>query len=195
MVAPTRRERAMPRKPPRPHDRRQTGISLIEQIMVIAIVGILAAIAMPALGSLLQRNQVQAAQLDFIAALHHARGLAVTAGRFAHFCPSNDGLHCAGTSRWDAGWLIGHPARHKNEPDPAPARARAGYTGITILGDAGRKLTRFRADGTASGSTNTWRFCRKGRTEQALVVIVSNSGRVRAAPATAEQAASCAAAP
>lgn len=175
--------------------RRQAGVTLIEQILAVAIVGVLAAIAMPALGSLLRRTQVQAAQLDFIAALQHARGLAVTTGRPAQFCPSGDGLHCAATSRWDVGWLIGHPARGNGEPDPAPTRVQASYAGIAILGDAGRKLTRFRPDGTASGSTNTWIFCHKGRTEQALVVVVSNAGRVRAASATADQAASCAAEP
>lgn len=184
----------MPR-PPFHSRHRYAGVTLIEQIAVIAIVGVLAAIAVPAMGSLLQRHQVQAAQLDFVAALQHARGLAVTSGRRTHFCPSNDGIRCTDTSRWDSGWLIGHPMRGNGEPEPVPTRVRASYAGITILGDTGRKLTRFRADGTASGSTNTWRFCRKGHTEQALVVIVSNSGRVRAARATAEQAARCAAEP
>lgn len=175
------------------HAARQVGITLIEQILVIAIVGILAAIAMPALGSLQRRTQLQTAQLDFIVALQHTRGLAVTSGRAAHFCPSDDGLQCAGAPRWENGWLIGHPARRKDEPDPAPLRVRTGYPGITILGDVGRKLTRFRPDGTASGSTNTWRFCRTGIPDGALVVIVSNAGRVRSMPASAEQAARCAA--
>lgn len=172
---------------------RHAGITLIEQILVIAIVAVLAAIAMPALGTLLRRNQVQTAQWDFIAALQHARGMAVTTGRTTHFCPSSDGQQCAGAPRWESGWLIGHAARSRGEQDPAPTLVRTGYTGITILGDTGRKLTRFHPDGMAIGSTNTWRFCPVGHPDGALVVVVSNTGRVRGAPATAEQAARCAA--
>ncbi|HKR77335.1 MAG TPA: GspH/FimT family pseudopilin [Rhodanobacter sp.] len=173
---------------------RQRGVTLIEQVMVVAILGVMAAIAMPSLASLLQRNQVQVAQTEFIAALQHARGSAVLSGKPTLFCPSRDGAHCSGETHWESGWLIGHDRTRQGQPDAAPLRVRDGYDGITVLGDSGRQLTRFQSDGTASGTTNTLRFCRRGQAEGALVVVISNSGRVRGAKASAEQAASCAAA-
>ncbi len=176
-----------------PRDR-QRGVTLIEQIMVVAILGVMAAIAMPSLASLLQRNQVQVAHAEFIGALQHARGTAVTSGKPTLFCPSRDGKRCSGETRWESGWLIGHDPARQGQPEATPLRARAAYAGITILGDSGRRLTRFRSDGSASGMTNTLRFCRRGHPEEAWVVVISNVGRVRGAKANAEQAASCAAA-
>jgi len=172
---------------------RQSGATLIEQIMVVVILGVLAAIAMPSLARLVQRNRVQVAQMDFIAALQHARGIAITSGKPTLFCPSADGAHCSGNTRWESGWLIGHDQDRDGQPDTAALRTRIGYSGITVLGDKGRQFVRFRSDGSASGTTNTLRFCSRGRPDQALVVAISNVGRIRAAPASTAEAASCAA--
>lgn len=171
---------------------RQSGVTLIEQIMVVVILGVLAAIAMPSLARLHQRDQVQVAQMDFITALQHARGIAITSGRATLFCPSVDGAHCSGKTRWESGWLIGHDQDHDGQPDTAALRTKIGYSGITVLGDKSRQFVRFRSDGSASGTTNTLRFCSHGQPDQALVVVVSNVGRVRAAPASTVEAADCA---
>ncbi|WP_077441258.1 GspH/FimT family pseudopilin [Rhodanobacter sp. C01] len=171
---------------------KQLGVTLIEQIMVLAIMAALTSIAAPPLRQLLSRNQLQVAQTDFIAALQHTRGTAITTGRRTLFCPSRDGQRCSEETRWDGGWLIGHDVDHDNQPDNGPLRTGRGYDKISILGDSGRRLVRFQSDGTAVGTTNTWRFCRQGQPDQALVVVLSNSGRIRGAPASAAQAADCA---
>lgn len=172
---------------------RQSGATLIEQIMAVAIMGILAAVAAPALSQLLTRNQVQTAQLDLIATLQHARATAITSGKPTLFCPSRDGTHCSNETHWEGGWLLAHDPAQANQPTTV-LRHGGAYAHITVLGDTGRRFMRFHGDGSASGSTNTLRLCRRGHPEQALVVVVSNAGRVRGATASAEQAASCAAA-
>lgn len=171
---------------------KQLGVTLIEQIMVLAIIAVLTSIAALPLRQLLGRNQLQVAQTDFIAALQHTRGTAITTGRRTLFCPSRDGRHCSNETRWDGGWLIGHDADRDHQPDNSPLRTGRGYDTISIVGNSGRLLVRFQSDGTASGTANTWRFCRQGSSDQALIVVISNSGRIRGAPASASQAAECA---
>ncbi|MEW9573798.1 GspH/FimT family pseudopilin [Rhodanobacter sp. Si-c] len=194
MTLPPVQERIMAMRQACGFRERQSGVTLIEQIMLVAILGVLAAIATPSLTQLFRRNQVQLAQTEFIAALQHTRSTAAFSGRPTLLCPSRDGAQCSGETRWESGWLIGHDTARKGQPDAAPLRTGPGYTGVTILGDSGRRFVRFQNDGSASGMTNTLRICRRGQPDQTLVVVISNSGRIRGAKASAEQAASCAAA-
>ena len=170
-----------PTSPPEQH-----GVTLIEQIMVLAIVGVLIGIATPSLHKLLMRHALQTAQVDFIAALRHARSTAVTSGKRTLFCPSTDGAHCASTTHWESGWVLGVDANHDNQPTGASRTSN-----FLILSSTGRQLVRFQPNGSASGSNLTLLFCQVDGQAPTLSVVVSNSGRVRGAPATAEQAASC----
>jgi type IV fimbrial biogenesis protein FimT len=182
------------RKPPIGRARRrQTGASLIEQIMVLVIIASLAAMATPPLRKMLVHNQIQTAQSDFISALRHARDTAVTTGKQTLFCPTVDGAHCSEAVRWDTGWILASDANLDNQPDPAPIYAGSGYAGkLAILSSSGRRFVRFHPDGSASGSNLTILFCHPSTTDNALAVVIANSGRVRGAPATRDQAAGCA---
>jgi type IV fimbrial biogenesis protein FimT len=172
---------------------RQRGMTLIEQIMVLVIVAVLTGLAVPSMHQLLSRNQVQVAQTDFIAALQAARETAVFTNRQTLFCPTLDGGHCSDDLRWDAGWLLGHDSNGDHQPDHGALRVGHGYRGkVTIHSSVGRHYVRYRPDGSASGSNLTLLFCRHGSTAGALSVVVSNSGRVRGAPASKSQAAECA---
>ena len=168
------------------------GFSLIEQIMVLAIVAILTSVAAPSLQHLLNQNQLRVAQTDFIAALRHARGMAITSGRRSLFCPSPDGQHCSNDTHWDQGWLLGHDANGDHQPDGDPSYTGAAYSAkLNISSSSGRHDVRFHPDGSASGSNITLLFCESGG-NTALSVVVSNSGRIRGARATPAQAAHCA---
>lgn len=172
--------------------RSQQGISLVEQIMVLAITATLTGIALPPLHHALSHNRLQVAQTDFIAALQHARTTAATSGKRTLFCPSADGHHCSEGSRWDSGWLLGHDADGDHQPDNLPSYAGSAYSsGVRITSSAGRHDVRFRPDGSANGSNLTLAFCQPGTDEPVLSVVVSNSGRIRGATATAAQAANC----
>jgi len=172
---------------------RHAGMTLIEQIMVLAIVAVLTGMAVPPMRSLLARNRLQAAQMDFIAALQHARGTAIMSGRRTLFCPTHDGSSCSDAMHWDSGWLLGHDSDGDRQPDHGALYVGSGYAGkLTILSSVGRHYVRFRPDGSARGSNITLLFCQVGNAEHALSVVVSNAGRVRGAPASASQAATCA---
>ena len=174
-----------PHRPPR-------GFSLIEQVMVLAIAGVLAGIALPSLHHLLHRDRLQVAQVDFITALQHSRSTAAMTGKRTVFCPSADGSRCSRDSQWQRGWLLGHDVDGDHQPDGRPSYTHAAYApGLRIASSNGRRDVRFRPDGSAGGSNLTLLLCEPDGNGPVLSVVVSNAGRVRGAPATAAQAASC----
>lgn len=169
-------------------------MTLIEQIMVLAIVATLTSVAAPSMKRLVSRNQVRVAQNDFIGALHHAREQAVMSGRRTVFCPTTDQTHCSGSTQWESGWLLGKDHDLDDQPDDQPGRVGSPQPGkVVIRSSAGRHIVRFHPDGSASGSNITLLFCEPSRPKDALVVVVSNAGRVRGAHANVAQASRCAA--
>ncbi|GGY16125.1 hypothetical protein GCM10008098_04140 [Rhodanobacter panaciterrae] len=170
----------------------QHGVTLIEQIMVLAIIAALTGMAIPPMRKLLSRNQLQVAQTDFIAALQHTRATAITSGKRTLFCPTRDGNSCSNDIRWDSGWLLAHDIDRNNQPDHGPLYIGHGYNDkLIIQSSTGRHFVRFGPDGSASGSNITLLFCQRANPQYALSVVVSNSGRVRGAPASASQIADC----
>lgn len=172
----------------------QGGFTLVEQIMVAVILAVLACVAAPALGHLVARGQLQAAQSDLIAALQQTRDMAITTRHRAMLCPSRDGVACADDLHWEHGWLLGHYHGTKGEQLDGPPQSRdGGHVSLTILSTIGRRRIRFQATGTAGGSNTGFTLCRKGHVDGALTVTVTNAGRIYGAKASGEQANRCAA--
>lgn len=176
----------------RPHG--QGGFTLVEQIVVAAVLVVLACMAAPALGHLVARSQLQAAQSDLMAALQQARDLAMTTQQRAMLCPSRDGLACTDELHWEHGWLLGHYRSTKGDQlEGAPTLRDGGHDTLTILSTSGRRRIRFQANGSAGGSNAGFTLCRTGHAEGALAVTVNNTGRIYGSKANAEQADRCAA--
>ncbi len=170
--------------------RRQRGMGLIEQFICLAVLGLLASVALPALHGMLARGRVAAAHMDFQAGLHYARSLAATENVRVVFCPTRDGRRCSSETRWDGGWLLGPDADRDDQPDGTPLRVTLRQAdGVLIRSSEGRPQVIFQPDGSASGSNLTLLFC--GDRAQALSLVVAGSGRIRGAPASPLQAASC----
>lgn len=171
---------------------RQQGMTLIEQIMVLAIVAILTGVAVPPMQHLLNRNQLRVAQTEFIGALHHTREKAILSGQRTVFCPTTDQARCDHSTQWEEGWLLGRDRNLDDQPDEGPLRVGPRQRGkLLIRSSAGRHIIRFHPDGSASGSNVTLLFCQPAHPADALVVVVSNAGRVRGAPANSTQIATC----
>lgn len=170
----------------------QSGFSLVEQIMVLAVIAVLTSVAAPSLAHMLSRNRVQTAQMDFISALQQARQAAVMHGHRVVFCPSTDGRRCSGETHWESGWLLADDRDGDHQPDNEPFYVGGRYDDdLVIYSNQGRHYVRFGADGMASGSNVTVVLCARSQPKVALSVVVSNSGRIRGAPATEAQASAC----
>lgn len=172
---------------------RSAGFTLLETIIALVVAAVVMVLAVPAMGRMLARYQLSTAQLDLIATLQHARSLAKTSGRPKLFCPSLDGRHCAGITRWERGWAIGnYRSGNADQLDGSPMLVSGSYQRVTIHITSDRKTIRFQPTGTAGGSPATFTLCRKGHAEGALALTVSNVGRVASATTKADDAALCA---
>lgn len=83
--------------------KRFKGFTLVEVVVVIALLGIVAAIAAPNFQDLLQSRRQLAARQDLMATLGQARSAAIAQNRLITVCGSGDGVRCDG--QWGSGWL------------------------------------------------------------------------------------------
>lgn len=174
------------------------GFTLVELLMVLAIVAVLTTLAAPALGSLIGRSQARAARNVLVTSLNQARITAVNRGGHVVVCPSFDGERCARATVWRPGWILfadldRDRARSADEPLLAVGQVRA--AGVAIVATSGRVAIDYRPDGSAGGTNVTLTVCdRQSGANGASTVVVSPSGRVRHGVASAEGAVACLAA-
>ena len=81
------------------------GFTLIELMVTIAVVALLAAVATPAMVTLMNSNRLSSTAGELTAALQLARAEAVRRSAPVTVCGSADGLVCADGADW-ASWII-----------------------------------------------------------------------------------------
>ena len=87
---------------------KQTGLTLIELMIAIIILGILAAVAVPNFGSLVRSNQLKSSYNTFAGVISLARSEAVNQRSTITICVSLDQSSCAkgDDDTWSDGYLV-----------------------------------------------------------------------------------------
>lgn len=162
----------------------QRGLTLVECLLVIAIIGIIVAIGPGSVHALLASSRLGSAQTDIRSLLASARSEALTRNHRVTLCRSLDGLQCAGTSRvgqrqWQGGLLFVDLDQDRIVGAGETVFYVANFhSAVNIIWNRGDSLV-YQPDGTALGGSNGTFALRTPGTAVEHRVVVSLLGRVR----------------
>jgi len=158
----------------------QGGLTLIELVIVVSIVSILLAVALPAMQTFV-RNQRKTAEVNLlIGALNYTRSEAVLQRRSLRLCSGRSAEGCQDEPLWLGDWLLtlDEPrGRMRRASEPLHVFAHGGDFFWRWRGAGGNAFIRFKADGSAASSNGTFTLCYQ---DKALhQVVVNFAGRIR----------------
>lgn len=166
--------------------RRNTGLTLIELIVAIAVLAIISTIGVPSFQQFTARNEVAAEVMRLTSALSQTRSAAITRRTTVTLCPTVDMTQCqitdnAAGDAWRATLAI-----FEGDGVPGDALLRtfgeSSLPALTYRND--NRPVRYNSLGRSGGHNGTFRLC--GRLDTGAKVIVNNVGRVRVGPGSPE---------
>jgi type IV fimbrial biogenesis protein FimT len=168
--------------------RASRGFTLIEAMVVVAVLAILATIAVPNLSALLEARRIEGVARQVSADTLFARSEAIKRNAPVLMCAGQSGT-CEATpaaTDWATGWRIcldrddNGACDAGTSADPSPIRVQAAQTNGQVAGPASR--LRFNADGTMTASTAvlfTSRSTKLPSTQWALRLANSGASSIR----------------
>lgn len=167
------------------------GYSLVELAVVVAIVGVLSAIAVPSFARLLAETRVGDASSDLFSAVIQTRSEALKRRHRVILCPSEDGQDCADTVEWTRGWIMfedGNDSGRREVDEPLLRIGEMRQRQISISGDdsVGRYVSYVATGRTQQLTTGAWQagtltVCSEGIARK---IIINRVGRPRMAHGT-----------
>lgn len=83
----------------------QTGFTIIELMIVVALVAVLLTIGIPGFQGMVQDNRRASASVEMVSALQAARSEAIKQNQAVTLCPTADNTNCSGGNAWEIGWM------------------------------------------------------------------------------------------
>jgi type IV fimbrial biogenesis protein FimT len=152
---------------PRALPNRARGFTLVEMMVVVALVAILGAIAIPGFRSLLLNQRLASNTSDFVAALSLGRTEAMKRSQKVRLLPRNQD--------WANGWEVTTTVDNDTEVLRTFDALRAGVEVDSGTGNGFKKSVVFDANGFARGNAGCLTF--KAETGRRSSVVLSMSGR------------------
>jgi type IV fimbrial biogenesis protein FimT len=169
-----------------PH-RSQAGINLAEVMVVVLILGILAAIGVPSYRATILNNRLLAASNDLVTTLNLARSEALKSGERISVCKTSTSTACDTSAPWERGWIVFADAGTAGQIDAGDMVLQvheALYNGMTVRAEANfadflSYVGSGRSIGSAGGTAGGWlRLCDPRGAASAARVSVTATGMV-----------------
>jgi len=160
------------------------GFTLLELIIVVAILGITLAVAAPGLGTMIANNRITGGSSDFVAALQLAKAEAAARVNPVTICKKNaTSTGCVGAGDWSQGWIVFSDANGDsgvNDGEPILLNHEALNGKITFRGTTGvTDSITYRPSGTTSvSSTEILIICDdRGFDSSSRGILITITGR------------------
>lgn len=174
---------------------KQSGATLLELMVVLAVSAILLGIGIPSFGSLAHTSRLSSATNEMISSLHLTRSEAIKRRSRVVLCTSATGTSCAGSGGWHQGWVVFHDANNNTALDSGEAviQARPSLpTGMQLTGNPSvSRYISYASDGGSKHVSGAWQagtltVCNVPESSgSARQIIISKTGRPRTIVLTA----------
>ena len=160
----------------------QVGFTLIEILMVVAIIGIMLLAGMPSFISFIAKTRVSGAANAFLGDISYARSEAATRQQQVAICVSSDQASCSTTQTWDTGRLIFVDANADGALNAGETVLRVSQamssTNVTVSGFGSSTLLSFRPFGGLTPATaGSITLCPTSGSHEGRIVAVAATGR------------------
>lgn len=161
---------------------RNKGLTLIEVMIVIAIMTIIASLTAPSFNNLMRRQQVSGETDVLFSLIYFARSEAVKRNKVVTICKSDNATQCGGD--WTNGWIVFSDvdkdgSRDSGETLISSGKIGEGYQlGWSAFGS--NNYIRFTANGLTLSQNGSFKLCPNDNDARfARAVVISKTARVR----------------